>query len=149
MAETNMNVNVNAEEEGMMHNHVNRREIGLGERFRNVWYSISTRFLPYMDDVADGIREWSERMAVRITRWVIIGLILNVIASTIMPELPSKCPVLFGFFDGAIQFAEYSFKMAFGLLGDIIKGHPIEGWNEAIEATKALLDQFMNWLATL
>lgn len=103
-------------------------------------------------NVEQGIRNLAQgldRLARNITRLMIIGMILNVVASYFYPELPERFPTIYAWFDGWLQLGEFTLKAAIDGIYSLFTGHWGEFWTEYDEAFRELLQQFTNWLSTL
>lgn len=111
---------------------------------RNWWNTHRT-------DIARARRDfWRgfDRLSRNITRLIVIGVLVNIVAS-LYPEFPERFPVIYGWFDGWLQFGEFLFKVALGSLYAIFTGNFGEFWVEYGEALKELAHQFTNWMATI
>ena len=89
------------------------------------------------------------RIADNIARLIIIGVIINVIASYFYPEFLERFPVIYGWFDGWLQLGEFAVKAGFAGIYALFTGHWSEFWAEYSSATTELIQQFVNWLGTL
>ncbi len=92
-----------------------------------------------------------DRLSRGIVRCAVIGLILNVIVAYFYPELPEKIPVIYGWYDGWLQFVEFTFKAALGYINAFS-----HGTDEALKFLGELSNecqngwmQFVNWLSTI
>jgi predicted PurR-regulated permease PerM len=90
-----------------------------------------------------------DRIVRNITRLMIIGVILNVVASYFYPDFPEKFPAIYGWFDGWLQFGEFAVNAALNGIYSLFIGQWSEFWTEYNEAFKELVQQFTNWLSTL
>lgn len=101
------------------------------------------------DDLLKKLNPIVNRLIKSIVRMITIGVICNIIASSLWPEFPEEHPAIFGWFDGWLQFGEFVYKSFFkGIYAIFIgnfKGFRIEFANEV----KELFHQFVNWLSTL
>ena len=89
------------------------------------------------------------RLARNITRLMIIGVILNVVARYFYPDFPERFPAIYGWFDGWLQLGEFAVKAALSGIYSLFTGRWSEFWAEYNEAFQELLQQFTNWLGTL
>lgn len=91
----------------------------------------------------------SNKLGKIISRFMIIGIILNVITRFFYPEFPERFPTIYGWFDGWLQFGEFIFKTAFGGIYSLFSGHLSEFSAKFFEALQALWHQFTNWLSSI
>lgn len=112
---------------------------------RDWWHNNRYNVIYAFDSFVRGI----DRIAANILRLMIIGVIINVVASHFYPEFPERFPVIYGWFDGWLQFGEFLFKTALGGIYSFFTGN----WNEFLPECQAeievLCKQFLNWLSTL
>lgn len=104
------------------------------------------------ENVEQGVRRLIrgfDRVARNITRLMIIGVILNVVASYFYPDFPERFPVIYGWYAGWLQFGEFAVKAGLNGIYSFFTGHRSEFWNEYNEAFQELLQQFTNWLNTI
>lgn len=102
--------------------------------------------------VEQGVRRLDsafDRLIRNIARLMIIGVILNVVASYFYPEFPERFPVIYGWFDGWLQFGEFAFKATLGGMYKLLTGHWSDFWTEYNEAIQELLSQFANWISNI
>lgn len=118
-------------------------------RFRTWW---TNNHAVIEQNVANGFRTFGRginRIANNVTRLIIIGVIVNVIASYFYPEFPERFPVIYGWFDGWLQFGEFLLKIGLTCIYSFFTGNWSEFWTEYNGALGELMQQFVNWLGTL
>lgn len=129
-------------------------------RFRDFITANITRFFDWLDanqgrlkrNAEKGICEIdraTDRIARNITRLMIAGIIINVIASKFYPEFPERFPVIYGWYDGWLQFAEFIFKVGLNAIYSLFTGHVKEFWAEYNEAYREMLKCFVDWLESI
>lgn len=90
-----------------------------------------------------------DRITDNFIRMMIIGLILNVVASSFYPELPERFPTIFGWFDGFLQLGEFALKVGLKVIYALFTGHLGEFWDEYKDAFDSMWHQFCDWLANI
>lgn len=95
------------------------------------------------------IRRWYIGLIRLITRYIVIGIILNIVAAYFYPELPKRIPIIFGWFDGWMQFGEFAVKLALGFINAFFHGNAIEFFGDVGEQFQVMWTQFVNWLSTI
>ena len=111
----------------------------------NNYYQVEQNVVDGVGRFCDGV----ENLARNIVRWMIIGIILNVIAKYFYPDFPERFPTIYGWFDGCIEFGEFMFKVALRGIYSIFTGHWSEFWTDYTETVQNLLQQFTNWITTI
>lgn len=102
-----------------------------------------------LSNIASAIAKFAELIGNAIFRGIVIGIILNVVAAYFYPELPERIPVIFGFYDGFMQFGEFAVKYALGFVNAFFNGNAIEFYGEINTQFQAMWIQFLNWLSTI
>ena len=118
-------------------------------RIKTWW---SNNHEPVEQNVEQSVRRLGRgfnRLARNITRLMIIGVILNIVASYFYPEFPERFTIIYGWFDGWLQFGEFAVKAALGGIYSLFTGQWSEFWAEYNEAFQELLQQFTNWLSNI
>lgn len=118
----------------------------MNNKVKNWWSTIKAAFAAAtVGNVASGINRFVFKM-------VVAGLVINIIASSFYPELPNRFPIVYGLFDGCLQFAEFLYRLVFRLLYLILTLKLVEIPSELGAATAqfwALLNQLSSWLASI
>lgn len=60
-----------------------------------------------------------DRVSRNVIRLMIIGIILNIVAS-LYPEFSERFPIIYGWFDGWLQFGEFEVKAGLGCIYSFI-----------------------------
>lgn len=102
------------------------------------------------------VKQWAkkldsgfEKFAKIVNRLIIIGVILNIVASYFCPEFPERFPIIYGWFDGWLQLGEFAFKATLNGIYALFTGHWSEFWTKYNLAFQQLLQQFINWLSNI
>lgn len=118
-------------------------------RIRNWWTD-------NREHVIHEVRQASERLGIEfdiiitnITRLMIIGIILNVVAVYFYPDFPEKFPVIYGWFNSWLQFGEFAIKAAFSGIYALFTGNWSEFWTEYTEAFREALQYSKEWMSAL
>lgn len=99
--------------------------------------------------MADGtIRRRINRIAENIGRLILMGVIVNIIASY-YPEFPERFPTIYGWFDGWLQLGELALKAGLGSIYSFFTGSFGEFWVEYKNAVNEAIRQFYNWLSLI
>lgn len=80
------------------------------------------------------------------------GIIINIVASSFYPELPSRFPVVYGLFDGCLQFGEFLFKVVIKVVTLTVTlrwGELLSELGAAFAQLVALLMQLLSWAASI
>lgn len=108
------------------------------------------------EQIEENVEQWVRRLnmcfdslARHITILMITGVIFNIVSSYFYPEFPEKIPIIYGWFDGWLQFGEFAFKAILGGIYSFFTGHWSEFWAEYNEAYQELFQQFANWLSNI
>ena len=98
-------------------------------------------------DVFDSIIGFIDFLVGRVLRIIFIGILLNVMVSTVYPEFAERFPAIYGFYDGFIQLGEFLVTYGFKALHAIFTGH----WGEfdGIGIIQTEFHQFVNWIQNL
>lgn len=102
-----------------------------------------------LKDISKKIDPILRKLTRFIGRMIIIGIICNIIASSLWPEFPKEHPAIFGWFDGWLQFGEFLYKAFFKGIYAIFTGNFKGFIIEFAEEAKELFHQFVNWLSML
>ncbi len=119
------------------------------ERLRTWW---NNNHRSFERDITNGLINFLagiNRIGDNVIRLIIIGIIVNIIANYFWPEFPERFPVIYGWFDGWLQFGEFAVKAALGGVYSFFTGQWSEFWTEYSNEFHALLQQLGNWLSTL
>lgn len=87
-----------------------------------------------------------------VIKMITAGIIINIIASSFYPELPIRFPVVYGLFDGCLQFGEFLFKIVIKVITLLVTFRWGELFSELGTATEQflqLLNQFLSWAASI
>lgn len=84
-----------------------------------------------------------------VERAIVVGLVLNIIASHFWPELPERIPAIYGFFDAWLQIAEFAYKVIFKGIHALFTGQSVEFTNEAILTVKEFFIQLLGWMGSI
>ena len=90
-----------------------------------------------------------DRLGSGIVRCATIGIILNIVVAYFYPELPERIPIIFGWYDGCMQLAEFSMKSALGMINAFFHGEAIGFYGEVREQLQVMWAQFVNWLSAI
>lgn len=112
---------------------------------RNWWRNNQTNLMESLSDLGSGF----ERIVINITRLMIIGVVVNIIASYFYPEFPERFPIIYGWFDGWLQLGELALKSAIGAIYSIFTGNFSEFWAEYTASCEEFWSQFVNWLSQI
>lgn len=85
-------------------------------------------------------------------KMIMVGIIINIIASSFYPEFPSRFPVIYGLCDGCLQFGEFLLKIVIKVITLFVTLRWGELLGELGAATKQfmqLLHQFLSWTASI
>ena len=116
---------------------------------RNWW---NNNHAAVRQEVADGTRRAFRRMdriSGNIGRLILMGVIVNVIASYFYPEFPERFPIIYGWFDGWLQLGKLSLKAGIGSTYAFFTGNFDEYWAEYSNAVNEAIQQFYNWLSLI
>ena len=119
--------------------------LALMDNIRNWWYNHRTDVELAVLDFWEGF----DRISHNITRFMVIGVILNIVVSKLYPEFSQRFPVIYGWFDGWLQLGEFVLKGALGGIYSFFTGNFNEFWTKYDLAFQELLHQFSSWLSTL
>ena len=89
------------------------------------------------------------RIALSVIRLMIIGVLVNIIASYFYPEFSSRFPVIYGWFDGWLQLGEFIYKTALGGIYSLFTGNFNEFTIEVSANLHELWLQFIEWLSQI
>lgn len=103
---------------------------------------MKTSFLEWIDMLPN-------RLATGILRGIVIGILLNVIASYFWPELPETIPTIYEFFNGFVIVGEFIYKTALGGLAAIFNGTIIEFGNTMMAEIGELWNTFVTWISAI
>ena len=92
-----------------------------------------------------GMNEFARIMV----KLMIIGIIVNIIASSFYPEFPERFPTLYGWFDGCLQFGEFIVKAGIYGIYSLLTGHWNSFWAEYDAQFKELMNQASVWFSAL
>ena len=118
-------------------------------RLKNWW---NNNYATVRQEVADETRRAFrriDRIAGNISRLILMGVIVNVIASYFYPEFPERFPIIYGWFDGWLQLGELALKAALGGTYAFFTGNFGEFWAEYSNAANEAIQQFYNWLSLI
>ena len=118
-------------------------------RLRNWW---NNNHALVRQEVAEGTRRAFrriDRIAGNIGRLILMGVIINVIASYFYPEFPERFPTIYGWFDGWLQLGELALKAGIGGTYAFFTGNFGEFWAEYSKAVNEAIQQFYNWLSLI
>ena len=90
-----------------------------------------------------------DRISGNIGRLILMGVIVNVIASYFYPEFPERFPIIYGWFDGWLQLGELALKAGLGGTYAFFTGNFGEFWAEYSNAVNEAIQQFYNWLSLI
>ncbi len=113
----------------------------INDRFANV-FRLLRNMLSWFVDLLD----W---LSINIMRFAMIGILLNIISSNFYPEFPSRFPIIYGWFDGWLQFLEFGAKAAVGTVYSFFTGNLSEFWPEYTASFDSLKYQFVTWLSLI
>ena len=118
-------------------------------RIRTWWANNHTAI---EQNVVEGTRRLGRRMD-RITqnigRLILMGVIINVIASYFYPEFPTRFPIIYGWFDGWLQLGELALKAGLGGIYAFCTGNFSKFWTDYSNAVNEAIQQFYNWLSLI
>ena len=80
---------------------------------------------------------------------IIVAIILNVIAKYFWPELPTKIPTVYGFFNGFLTVTEFFYKTALGGIAAIFNGTFGEFSNGVGMEIKEMWNAFCTWMSSI
>lgn len=80
---------------------------------------------------------------------IVVAIILNVIAKYFWPELPTKIPTVYSFFNGFLTVAEFIYKTALGGIAAIFKGTFGEFSNGVNTEVKEMWNAFCAWMSSI
>ena len=103
-------------------------------------------------DVLDATRRFArgmDRIVRNIDRLILMGVIVNVIASYFYPEFPERFPIIYGWFDGWLRLGELALKAGLGTIYAVFTGNFSEFWTEYSGAVNEAIQQFLNWLSLI
>jgi hypothetical protein len=123
--------------------------IGIFNNVRNWWNNNHQQVQQDARQAFRRLDRWFGRLGRNIFRLMVIGVILNVIASYLYPEFPKRFPIIYGYFDGWLQFGEFAIKAALGGLYAFFTGNFSKFWAEYNAAFHELLHQFTQWMAMI
>ncbi len=105
----------------------------------------------HRDAIEDGFH-WFRAMARRVARFIwlmaAVGLLLNVVA-TYVPEFTERFPVLYAWFDGWLQVAEFVVRTGVTAINALFTGHWMRTASEFSGALAEGVSQFVEWLGTV
>lgn len=87
-----------------------------------------------------------------VCKMVMAGIIINIIADSFYPELPSRFPIIYGLCDGCLQFGEFLFRLVIRVIYLIVTlkwGKLFLELGAATTEFGALLAQLSNWIASI
>lgn len=76
----------------------------------------------------------------------ITGIIINSIICKLFPEFPDGFPVLYGWFDGWVQFNLFIIKSTVNGVYAIYTGNWKEFWEQLAKTFQEMIAQFVNWV---
>lgn len=97
------------------------------------------------------IDRWFTRLSANITRWVIIGIIINIIVATIFPDFLSKYPAIYGWFNFWADFGNICIEITLKAFYAIFsKEYTImQFWSEYTPIIQEFFKNFAMWVTSL
>lgn len=92
---------------------------------------------------------WLNRLARNINRQIFIGIIINVISNYFYPEFKERFPIIYGWYDGLLQFGEFILKTFLSGIYSLFTGNITEFIPAFNETLWELWQQFVNWLSMI
>lgn len=80
---------------------------------------------------------------------IVVAIILNVITKHFWPELPTKIPTVYGFFNGFLTLAEFVYKTALGGIASIFNGTFSEFSLGVGAEIKEMWNAFCTWMSSI
>ena len=80
---------------------------------------------------------------------IVVAIILNVITNRFWPELPTKIPTVYGFFNGFLTLAEFVYKTALGGIAAIFNGTLSEFSLGVSNEIKEMWNAFCTWMSSI
>lgn len=112
------------------------------------WFTTKSQKIT-LEDLCQRLEKAIVRFARLVGKMFIMGIILNIIASSFWPELPEKCPVIFGWFNGWVQLVEFLYETLLKGIYAFFTGEFAEFRQEVVQTGSELFNQFLSWLASL
>ena len=100
-------------------------------------------------NVIVGSIDFIDRIAHTAIRLMITGLILNIVSTHFYPEFADRFPILYGWFDGWLQFGEFAVKGTLGAVNAIFTGTWSDFFSSYEAALQEMWAQFVNWLGQI
>lgn len=118
-------------------------------RIKKWWKGNCTDIKHCVNAVAKKNIKWVRRIARFTCRMILIGVIINVISNCFYPEFIDRFPAIYGWFDGWVQFGEFTIKSWLAGTYALFTGNGYEFWIEYNEALWELVHQLGDWLSSL
>ncbi len=80
---------------------------------------------------------------------IVVAIILNVITKHFWPELPTKIPTVYGFFNGFLTLTEFFYKTALGGIAAIFNGTFSEFSLGVGAEIKEMWNAFCTWMSSI
>lgn len=102
-----------------------------------------------MDRVFQRIDEFAVRFGRNVGRMALIGIVMHIIAAYFWPEMPDKIPTIYSWFDGWLQFAEFSYRCTLKGVYSLFTGNFPTFTQQYSEEMRQMWQMFVDWLQSM
>lgn len=101
-----------------------------------------------MDRVFAHIDEFAVRFGRNVGRMALIGILMHV-AAYFWPEMPEKIPTICSWFDGWLQFAEFSYRCTLKGVYSLFTGNLPDFMQQYSAELRDMWQMFVDWLQSI